>query len=165
MAKKPLTRRDFIKLAGVTLGTSVLAACSPSVVTQIVQETVVNNQTSVVKQTQIVNQVVTATPLPTNTPMPAKLEVWWNTNMPDLLTAEWNNDTNDPVFKAEWFWGGLGRLKYRPVLKNHPGVTLNITTHSWDTDLRTNQLLAIASGQSPEALLRSEIVRNWEAAQ
>ena len=150
MAKKTLTRRDFIKIAGATLGTSLLAACAPQVVTQIVQQTVVAPQTQVVNQTQIVNQVITATPAPTNTPEPAKLEIWWNTNMPDLTTAEWNNDPNDPVFKAEWYWGGLGRLKYRPVLAAHPGVTLNVTTHSWDADLRTNQLLAIASGQSPD---------------
>jgi len=126
MAKKSLTRRDFIKLAGVTLGASVIAACTPQV------------------------EVVTVTPGPTNTPEPAKLEVWWNTNLPDLTTADWKNDPNDPVFKAEWFWGGLGRLKYRPFLANHPGVSMNVTTHSWDTDLRTNQLLAIASGQSPD---------------
>jgi len=145
MAKKSLTRRDFIKLAGATLGTSVLAACTPQVVTQLVNQTQIVNQTSIVKQTQL--EVVTATSAPTNTPEPAKLEVWWNTNLPDLTTADWHNDPNDPVFKAEWYWGGLGRLKYRPFLTNHPGVTMNITTHSWDTDLRTNQLLAIASGQ------------------
>jgi len=148
MAKKSMNRRDFIKLAGATLGTSVLAACTPQVVTQLVNQTQIVNQTSIVKQTQL--EVVTATPLPTNTPEPANLQIWWNTNLPDLLTAEWNNDANDPVFKAEWYWGGLGRLKYRPVIKNHPGITLNITTHSWDADLRTNQLLAIASGQSPD---------------
>ncbi len=148
MAKKSLTRRDFIKVAGATLGTSLLAACAPQVVTQIVQQTVEN--TSIVKQTELINQVVTATSAPTNTPEPATLEIWWNTNLPDLTTAEWNNDPNDPVFKAEWYWGGLGRLKYRPWLANHPGVTLTITTHSWDADLRTNQLLAIASGQPPD---------------
>ncbi len=70
MAKKTLTRRDFIKVAGATLGTSLLAACAPQVVTQIVQETQIVNQTQVVNQTQIVNQVITATPVPTNTPMP-----------------------------------------------------------------------------------------------
>jgi len=148
MAKKTFTRRDFIKIAGATLGTSLLAACAPQVVTQVVTSVV--EQTSVVKETVVNNQVITATPAPTNTPEPAKLEIWWNTNLPDLTTAEWNNDANDPVFKAEWFWGGLGRLKYRPFLAKHPGVTLDVTTHSWDADLRTNQLLAIASGQSPD---------------
>jgi ABC-type glycerol-3-phosphate transport system substrate-binding protein len=150
MAKKTLTRRDFIKVAGATLGTSLLAACAPQVVTQVVTEVV--NQTSVVvqKETSLVNQVVTATSAPTNTPEPAKLDIWWNTNIPDLTTAKWNNDANDPVFKAQWYWGGLGRAKYLPWLANHPGVTLNVTTHSWDMDLRTNQLLALASGQIPD---------------
>ncbi len=148
MAKKTLTRRDFIKVAGATLGTSVLAACTPQVVTQVVTSVV--NQTSVVKETSVVNQVITATAAPTNTPEPAKLEVWWNTNLPDLTTADWKNDPNDPVFKAEWYWGGLGRIKYRKFMTDHPGVSLNVTTHSWDADLRTNQLLAIASGQPPD---------------
>jgi ABC-type glycerol-3-phosphate transport system substrate-binding protein len=148
MAKKTLTRRDFIKVAGATLGTSLLAACTPQVVTQVVTSVV--NQTSVVKETSIVNQVITATPAPTNTPEPAVLDIWWNTNLDDLTTAEWNNDPNDPVFKKQWYWGGLGRLKYRPFLAKHPGVTLKITTHSWDSDLRTNQLLALASGQPPD---------------
>ncbi len=150
MAKKTLNRRDFIKVAGATLGTSVLAACAPQVVTQIVEQTSVVKETSVVMQTELVNQIITATSAPTNTPEPAVLDIWWNTNMPDLMTADWNNDANDPVFKAEWYWGGLGRLKYRPFVANHPGVTLNITTHSWDADLRTNQLLALASGQAPD---------------
>ena len=148
MAKKTLTRRDFIKIAGATLGTSLLAACAPQVVTSVVNQTSVVTQ--VVKETSLVNQVVTATSAPTNTPEPAKLEIWWNTNLPDLTTADWKNDAADPVFKAEWYWGGLGRAKYLPWLKAHPGVTLNVTTHSWDADLRTNQLLALASGQVPD---------------
>jgi ABC-type glycerol-3-phosphate transport system substrate-binding protein len=147
MAKKNLTRRDFIKIAGATVGTSLLAACAPQVVTQIVQQTVVSQQTEVVNQTQIVNQVITATPVPTNTPMPAVLEIWWNDNIPDL-TAKWDpTDPNNVEFKNEWYFGGLGRLKYVPWLTKHPGVTLHITGHSWDIDLRTNQLLALASGQ------------------
>jgi ABC-type glycerol-3-phosphate transport system substrate-binding protein len=147
MAKKTLTRRDFIKVAGATLGTSLLAACAPQVVTQIVQQTVIANQTSVVKETSIVNQVITATSAPTNTPEPAVLEIWWNDNIPDL-TAKWDpTDPNNVEFKNEWYFGGLGRLKYIPWLAKHPGVTLHITGHSWDVDLRTNQLLALASGQ------------------
>ena len=72
MSKRTITRRDFIKLAGVSLGTTVLAACAPQVVTQIVKETQIVNQTQVVKETQIVSQVITATPLPTN-PSPQPL--------------------------------------------------------------------------------------------
>ncbi len=75
------------------------------------------------------------------------LEIWWNDNIPDL-TAKWDpTDPNDVEFKNEWYFGGLGRLKYVPWLAKHPGVTLHITGHSWDADLRTNQLLALASGQ------------------
>jgi multiple sugar transport system substrate-binding protein len=69
MSKERISRRAFIKLAGAALGSSVLAACAPQVVTQIVKETQIVNQTQVVtvKETQIVNQtqVITATALPT----------------------------------------------------------------------------------------------------
>jgi hypothetical protein len=149
MAKKSLTRRDFIKVAGATLGTSVLAACAPQVVTQVVTSVVEQTKVVTEKQTQIVNQVITATPVPTAIPEPAVLDIWWNTNLPDL-TLEWKADPNNDEFKKEWFWGGLGRLKYLPFMTKHPGVKLNITSHSWDTDLRQNQLLALASGIVPD---------------
>lgn len=144
MLKKTLSRRDFIKTAGVTLGISVLAACGQK------GGTPVATQTAEVKEASPTSQVTATTAAPTQTPEPVKLEVWWNTNLPDLTTAEWKNDPNDPVFQAEWYWGGLARLKYRPFLSENPGVILNITTHGWDADLRTNQLMAIASGETPD---------------
>lgn len=156
MEKKPISRRDFIKGAGLAIGGSILAACTPQTViqTQVVEKVVQQTQivekvsTQVVKET--VQSVVTATPVPTKPPAPAVMDIWWNTNLPDLTTAEWKNDPNDPVFKAEWYWGGLGRLIFRPWLAKHPGVTLKVTTHSWDTDLRTNQLMALAAGLIPD---------------
>jgi len=61
---KTVTRREFLKIAGMTAGAATLAACTPQVVTQIVQQTVVSQQTAIVQQT-VVNQVeVTPTPEP-----------------------------------------------------------------------------------------------------
>jgi oligopeptide transport system substrate-binding protein len=61
---KTVTRREFLKIAGMTAGAATLAACTPQVVTQIVQQTVVSQQTQIVQQT-VVNQVqVTPTPVP-----------------------------------------------------------------------------------------------------
>jgi len=55
-------------MAGMAAGATALAACSPGVVTQIVEQTKVVtqvvNQTAVVAQTQVVNQVVTPTSAP-----------------------------------------------------------------------------------------------------
>jgi len=130
MEKKPLSRRDFIKLTGTALGASLLAACAPQVV----------------KETQIVNQVVTATPLPSKPPEPAVLDVWYLSTIPDL-TTEWNPaDPENAAFKAEWYWGGWARKVWLPWLAKHPGISLNITGHGWDWDLRQNQLMAMAAG-------------------
>ena len=169
MEKKPISRRDFIKAFGVTAGASVLAACAPQtvevvktqVVEKIVKETQLVEQTSVVKETQIVQQVVTATPLPTKVPEPAVLDIWWNTDIPDLTTAKWTNDPKDPVFAKEWNWGGLARAAYLPWLEKHPGVSLKITGHSWDAELRMNQLLAIAAGNIPDTSLGEAYVTEF----
>jgi oligopeptide transport system substrate-binding protein len=61
---KTVTRRAFLKMAGITAGAATLAACTPQVVTQIVQQTVVNTQmvTSVVKQTENVQVTPTLPP-------------------------------------------------------------------------------------------------------
>ncbi len=63
---KTLTRREFLKIAGITAGAATLAACTPQVVTQIVQQTVVNTvvaqQTSIVKETSVVQVTPTAPP-------------------------------------------------------------------------------------------------------
>ncbi len=68
MAKSKISRREFIRVAGLATGSAVLAACAPTVVTQVVKETQIVNQTQEVVQTQVVqvtNQVVvTATPEP-----------------------------------------------------------------------------------------------------
>jgi maltose-binding protein MalE len=87
----------------------------------------------------------TAAEAPSQPAEPVVLDVWWNADIPDL-TTEWANDPENEEFKKTWFWGGLARVMYPPFLEKHPGVTLNITAHSWDWDLRQNQLMALAAG-------------------
>jgi oligopeptide transport system substrate-binding protein len=60
---KTVTRRAFLKIAGITAGAATLAACTPQVVTQIVE------QTSIVKQTVQVNQTSVVQVTPTNPPL------------------------------------------------------------------------------------------------
>jgi len=62
MSTKKITRRQFLNYAGVAAGAATLAACSPSVVTQIVEQTEVVVQTQDVVQTSVIE--VTPTPLP-----------------------------------------------------------------------------------------------------
>jgi len=158
MEQKKISRRDFIKAAGITATAGLLAACAPQVVTQVVNQTQlvpqtqIVAQTQVVKETQIVNQVVTATPAPTAVPAPAVLDVWWNTTIPDFqkLKDGWKADPNNEFFKANWNWGGLAIAKYTPFMEKHPGVSLKIVTHSWDSELRQNQLMALAAGITPD---------------
>jgi len=149
MEKKPVTRRDFVRMAGVAAGASVLAACGPTATpeTIIVKETVVSEVEKVVEN--VVEKVVTATAAPTEPPEPAVLDIWFNTNIPDL-TAEWTSDPDNPEFQKQWYFGGLGRQLFIPWLEAHPGVSMNITSHSWDWDLRQNQLMALAAGIYPE---------------
>jgi oligopeptide transport system substrate-binding protein len=61
---KTVTRREFLKIAGMTAGAATLAACTPQVVTQIVQQTVVSQQTQIVQQTSVVQVQVTPTTPP-----------------------------------------------------------------------------------------------------
>src|SRR5215216_6334440 len=130
MQKQTITRRDFIKGAGLAVGGSILAGCAP-VVTR--------------------NVVVTATPgtSPSQAAEPVVLDVWWNTDIPDL-TTEWKQDPENEEFKKQWNWGGLARQMYPPFLEKHPGVSLKITGHSWDADLRQNQLMALAAQIIPD---------------
>ena len=64
MAKKILTRRDFIKAAAATLGVSLLAACIPDAGTQA------GEQASVVTEISIASHVIPAAPAPNQTPEP-----------------------------------------------------------------------------------------------
>ena len=70
MEKKPISRRDFIKGAGLAVGAGILAACTPQTViqTQVVEKQVTAVVTQVVEKTSVVKEtvqsVVTATPAP-----------------------------------------------------------------------------------------------------
>jgi ABC-type transport system substrate-binding protein len=59
---KLVTRRNFLKLAGITAGAAALAACTPQVVTQTVQVTQIQQATQVVKETSIVEVTPTNPP-------------------------------------------------------------------------------------------------------
>jgi maltose-binding protein MalE len=156
MEYKKISRRDFIKAAGFLSTASLLAACAPQVVTQVVNQTQlvpqtqIVQQTSVVKETQIVNQVVTATPAPTAVPAPAVMDIWAITTIKDPL-ADWKPDPNNDAFKNDGGWtGGMIRAGVKPWLAAHPGVTVKITGHGWDAGLRQNIYLALAAGITPD---------------
>jgi len=137
MQEQRMSRRSFVKVAAVAGAGAVLAACQP----EVVKETVVVEK----------EKVVTATPVPTKPPEPAVLDVWCNTDIPDVSVLEgWEANADNEVFAKMWYWGGLARELYLPWLDKHPGVSLKITGHSWDYDLRQNHLMALAAGLVPD---------------
>lgn len=153
MSNKTISRREFIKGAGILLGSSLLAACaSPPAAapasTAVVQTVEVPVE-KVVKETVEVQTVVTATPMPSAPPEPAVVDVWWNSDIPDL-TTKWEANPDNEEFKKQWYWGGLARQMYPVFLEKHPGTSVKITAHSWDWDLRQNQLMALAAGIYPD---------------
>jgi oligopeptide transport system substrate-binding protein len=64
MTTKRITRREFLQYAGIAAGAATLAACTPQVITQVVEQTQVVVQTQQVLQTAVVKQDITPTPLP-----------------------------------------------------------------------------------------------------
>jgi multiple sugar transport system substrate-binding protein len=71
MAEKKLSRRDFLRLAGVATSGAALAACAPKVVEKIVKETVIVEGTpqvveKVVKETVIVEKAAPKEPVTLN---------------------------------------------------------------------------------------------------
>jgi len=136
MKSKTVTRREFIKGAGLAVGATVLAGCRPI---------------AVHPQGAQAPAAAPAAGAPSKAAEPTTLDVWWNTDVPDLNALEgWKQDPENEFFKKNWNWGGLALAKFKPFLAKHPGVNLKITTHSWDWDLRQNQLMALAAGITPD---------------
>ena len=91
MTDKRFSRRTFITAAGAATGASLLAACSPApAATEIV---------------------------PTAAPAPVVIDVWCNTDVPDLAALEgWKGDPENEFFKKNWNWGGLAYTKFTPFV-------------------------------------------------
>jgi oligopeptide transport system substrate-binding protein len=64
MSSKKMTRREFIRFAGVIAGAATLSACTPKVIeqTKVVEQTQVVEQTKVIEQTKVVEQEKQVTP-------------------------------------------------------------------------------------------------------
>ncbi len=145
-----ISRRAFLKAAAVAAGAGVLAACGPSAAPSAPPggktEVAGSTQTSAPKVTEIVPQAPTTIPVPSRTPDPAVLDVWFNTDIPDLNSFDLNSKDKG----IEWAYRGLGQAMFVPWLARHPGVTMKITQHGWEFELRQNQLAALAAGVIPD---------------
>ncbi|MEZ4736862.1 MAG: hypothetical protein R3E79_58010 [Caldilineaceae bacterium] len=132
--KQGFTRREFVQLVAAGAGASVLSAC----VTPVAQQEGGGQQAGGATSQQ-----------PSQSPEPIELDVWWNADIPDLTTT-WEANPDNEEFKKTWYWGGLARQLFPPFLEKHPGVSVKITAHSWDWDLRQNQLMSLAAGIVPD---------------
>jgi len=130
---KTVTRREFLKIAGITAGAATLAACTPQVVTvtQIVQQTVVSQQTQIVQQTSVVQ--VTPTPEPAiTTPQGRVLP-------PDAAPLEKQSWTSDGGGEPKFFdgvrdiynQGGLLLINETLIHNDENMVTVPSLAESW----------------------------------
>jgi multiple sugar transport system substrate-binding protein len=131
--KKPISRREFLKMAGVAAGATLLAACTPQIQTVVItQPAQLQTQvvTSVVTQ-QVTQQVeITSTPLPSTGPV-----------------------VNATTKGAITFWGHWASpVRKTAVLrliaivnKTLPDVTVNYVYKPFG-DLWTAVIAAVASG-------------------
>jgi hypothetical protein len=126
MARKIVTRREFLRLAGLGAGAATLAACAaptaPPAVVKEVEKTVLATQ--LVEVEKQVNVVVTATPVPP-TPAPAVEVTITTTGWPvDVKSAEdiAADPTNEAYAAAVQAW-----------LDANPGVTMEkVDVPIWD---------------------------------
>lgn len=119
-SNRPMSRRQFLRVAGIAGGAATLAACAPQVVTvtQVVKETEIVKET--VKETSVVEKLVevTATPAP---------------KASGSLMFTWPNDAvNGPLYEAMW----------KDFQAQYPDITLDIV---WNGD--QNKL--VAAGTPP----------------
>ena len=127
MARSKVSRRDFIRFAGVASGAALLGACAPQVVTQIVKETEIVNQTQVVNQvqTQVVERLITPTPVPAAvTPQGKEMPA----DAAPLDKQIWNGEIGgEPTFldgsRDIYRAGGLNLLT-EPLLRNDENIVL-----------------------------------------
>jgi ABC-type glycerol-3-phosphate transport system substrate-binding protein len=104
--KKKISRRDFMRLAGMAAGATAIAACTtttptPQVIVQTSVVTQVVKETAVVQQTQVVQQVVTPTPKPIklNAPLDSGTEA-----VHQAATKAYQ--ATHPYFSMNWVAGG-----------------------------------------------------------
>jgi peptide/nickel transport system substrate-binding protein/oligopeptide transport system substrate-binding protein len=131
-----------LQVAGFTGGAAVLAACSPSVVTQVVNQTQIVNQTQVVPQTQIVNQTQIVQVPVTETPLPAVMTSQGKEMPADAAPLDkqiWLTEPGgEPTFldgsRDIYRAGGLNLLT-EPLLRNDENIQLvPALAESWKVD-------------------------------
>ncbi len=131
MSTKHVSRRDFLKMAGLVSGSAILAACAPQIVTvtQVVKETQLVQETSIVQQTSVVEKLITPTLAPTAVDLTGALDIAW---------------PNDAVF------GPIYEIMWRQFQSIYPKIKLNMI---WNGD--QNNLMA--AGTPPSIITGGDV--------
>ena len=149
--KKIVSRRDFLKAAGITAAVGVLAACQPKTVVvketveveKVVKETV--EVEKVVKETVEVEKVVEVTPA-----APVEAEAF------DLVHwAEGYLYNEDEQFKP---YQDAVRDRYAEM---YPNVTLKFENFGWDEALRQNLVTALLGGTAPDVIVGENFFQQY----
>jgi len=137
MTNKKISRREFIRLTGISTGAAILSACAPQVVTEVVKETQLVEQT--VKETQLVEVPVEKVVEVTPTPLPAIVTPQGRELPPDAAPLDQQVDlqfASEPKFldPARDVYSAQFALNYltEPLLRNNENFeTVPALAESW----------------------------------
>jgi len=140
MSKQKISRREFLRLAGLTAGASVLGACAPEVVkevvkeTEIVEKTVLETQLVEVEKEVEVEKIVEVTP----TPSPDVVTPQGRVMPPDAAPLEKQVvylAGGEPKFldtARDIYSSGSTNLGNEPLLRNDENIeTVPALAESW----------------------------------
>jgi oligopeptide transport system substrate-binding protein len=136
MSQSKVSRREFIRLAGLSTGAAVLSACAPQVVTEVVKQTEIVEQT--VLETQLVEVEVEKIVEVTPTPMPEVVTPQGKVMPPDAAPLEkqiFRQAGAEPKFfdtARDIYSAGGTNLTNEPLLRNNENIeTVPALAESW----------------------------------
>ena len=134
MGKSKVSRREFIRFAGITGGAALLTACAPQVVTQVVNQTQVVEQTQIVNQTQIVevDVPVTVTPLPQITTPQGRVLPPDAAPLEKQIFRQGGSEPQHLDTARDIYTSGATNLGNEPLLRNNENIeTVPALAESW----------------------------------
>jgi peptide/nickel transport system substrate-binding protein/oligopeptide transport system substrate-binding protein len=134
MGKSKVSRREFIRFAGITGGAALLTACAPQVVTQVVNQTQVVEQTQIVNQTQIVevDVPVTVTPLPQITTPQGRVLPPDAAPLEKQIFRQGGSEPQHLDTARDIYASGSTNLGNEPLLRNNENIeTVPALAESW----------------------------------
>jgi multiple sugar transport system substrate-binding protein len=149
---KYLSRREFLRAAGISAAAGVLAACQPQVVEKMVEVT---------REVEVEKEV------------PVEVEVERTVEVEKIVevTAEAPPQVDEPFDLVHWAEGYLysedERFKpYQDAVKDrfkemYPHVTVKFENFGWDEALRQNLVTALLGGTAPDVIVGENFFQQY----